>query len=228
MNIFNIQSLIAQKKTVNSGNIDAANSYLQVGVYQDGNRKNAASDANSYPPYAIPIEQVGGTVLETPLFQFFYGYWAVPTMIKTMSRIEGPSFFGNNVRLDGYKVAGKIAVDTSSTTTYYIGTLTANVPLTGDYPWKLSGQVEANFGSGVWMQSPIGGAALFTDLTNGGVAPCEFITVVEDYTFTPGEIDLYLVIQDNLGVGLAGNVSFEYDVFVEDNINLQFDNLLYP
>lgn len=60
MDILKIQSLITQGKIVSASNIDLDNSYLQVGVYQQGNRKKGASDANAYPSYAIPVSQVAG------------------------------------------------------------------------------------------------------------------------------------------------------------------------
>lgn len=61
MNIFEIQSLIARRRVVTLADIDPNNSYLQVGVFQEGNRKSTASNADTYPPYAIPISALLGT-----------------------------------------------------------------------------------------------------------------------------------------------------------------------
>lgn len=60
MDIVKIQSLIKDKKTVGIGDIDTRNSYIQIGVYQTGNRKNSAGNADSYSPYAIPIAEIIG------------------------------------------------------------------------------------------------------------------------------------------------------------------------
>jgi hypothetical protein len=58
MDIFNVQSLITKKRIVTANDIDPTSSYLQVGVYQPNNRKAGAADANTYPPFAIPLSQV--------------------------------------------------------------------------------------------------------------------------------------------------------------------------
>ncbi len=60
MDIFKIQSLITKGKIVSSADIDPENSYLQIGIYQPGNRKKGASDPNAYPAFAIPLSEVGG------------------------------------------------------------------------------------------------------------------------------------------------------------------------
>lgn len=58
MDINNIQSLIKEGKIVKIGDIDPNNSYFQIGVYQTGNRKNFAGNANTYTPYTIPISDI--------------------------------------------------------------------------------------------------------------------------------------------------------------------------
>jgi len=58
MDIFNIQSLIKQGKIVGLSGLDPNNSYLQIGVYQPNNRKAGSADANTYPPFAIPLSQI--------------------------------------------------------------------------------------------------------------------------------------------------------------------------
>lgn len=58
MDIVKIQSLIKDKKTVHIRDIDTKNSYIQIGVYQTGNRKNSAGNADSYSPYAIRIAEI--------------------------------------------------------------------------------------------------------------------------------------------------------------------------
>jgi hypothetical protein len=58
MDIFNIQSLIKEGKLVGASDIDPTASYLQVGVFQTGNRRAGASNPDTYPSYAIPLSQV--------------------------------------------------------------------------------------------------------------------------------------------------------------------------
>jgi hypothetical protein len=60
MDIFNIQALIRERKLVGLSDIDPTTSYLQVGVFQTGNRQSNASNADTYPSYAIPISEIGG------------------------------------------------------------------------------------------------------------------------------------------------------------------------
>lgn len=60
MDIFNIQALIRERKLVGLSDIDPTSSYLQVGVFQTGNRASNSSNADTYPSYAIPISEIGG------------------------------------------------------------------------------------------------------------------------------------------------------------------------
>lgn len=55
MDISNIQGLIAQGKIVHMLDIDPTKSYIQIGVYQPGNRENGSGNANTYAPYVIPL-----------------------------------------------------------------------------------------------------------------------------------------------------------------------------
>lgn len=178
------------------------------------------------------------TILDTPMFQF--GplapgqpvYTAVPKMIHTHTRIKGKTSFGNTLKVKGYKISGKIAIDTGFFGSYYyIGTLSSNVNLTGTYPWKVTGQVEAFDDSLlVWHQSGLASGAFMSDSLNGGIAATKTITIIEDYNtaITPGTIDLYLYVADGSGDGRFGNISFEYDLLYSDNINLKFENIFYP
>jgi hypothetical protein len=71
MDITKIQTLIAQGKIVNAGDIDPDTSYLQVGVWQEGTRQKGAA-GEAYPSYAIPISQIASQqvidVLGTSLY----------------------------------------------------------------------------------------------------------------------------------------------------------------
>ena len=60
MDIFNIQALIRERKLVTANDIDPTESYLQVGVFQTGNRASNSSNADTYPSYAIAISEIGG------------------------------------------------------------------------------------------------------------------------------------------------------------------------
>jgi hypothetical protein len=58
MDIFNVQSLITKKRIVTANDIDPTSSYLQVGVYQPGNKPSNSGNADAYPSYAIPISEL--------------------------------------------------------------------------------------------------------------------------------------------------------------------------
>lgn len=58
MDIFKIQALIAQGRLVTTTDVDTDKVYLQVGVFQEGNRQQASSDANTYAPYAISLSDI--------------------------------------------------------------------------------------------------------------------------------------------------------------------------
>jgi hypothetical protein len=60
MDIFNVQALIREGRLVGASDIDPTSSYLQVGVFQNGNRRAGASNADTYPSYAIPISEIAG------------------------------------------------------------------------------------------------------------------------------------------------------------------------
>ena len=61
MDQFKVQALIAQGDLVKASDIDASKSYLQIGVFQEGNRQIGPGNANSYAPYAIALSEVGSS-----------------------------------------------------------------------------------------------------------------------------------------------------------------------
>lgn len=73
MDILNIQALIKEGKIVSQSDINLDETYLQVGVFQPGNRKSGASNPNAYASYAIslntlapsPIQTIGTTLYST-------------------------------------------------------------------------------------------------------------------------------------------------------------------
>ena len=154
---------------------------------------------------------------------FAYPYIVAPRMKETVNTISGENYFlGNQVNLKSYKISGKIAVNTNFTF-WYIGTVSANVPLNGDLPWKVSGVVEAfDDVTGNWLQTGLSDGARVGD-TAGGTVNADFCTIMEDYNSTPGSIELYLAVASTTAVGdIFGNVAFEYDIFVDESINLEF------
>lgn len=58
MDIVNIQALISENKVVDLASIDSNNTYLQLGVYQVGNRKRSSGNANAYAPYVITVAEL--------------------------------------------------------------------------------------------------------------------------------------------------------------------------
>lgn len=69
MDIFNVQALIKEGKIVTPSDVDPTNSYLQLGVYQEGNRKNNSANP-AYPPYAIRLSDLGGAT--NPIVRYVY------------------------------------------------------------------------------------------------------------------------------------------------------------
>lgn len=61
MDIVKIQSLIAQGRVVEAADINADETFLQVGVYQPNNRRIGSGNADTYPPFAIALSQLGAS-----------------------------------------------------------------------------------------------------------------------------------------------------------------------
>lgn len=59
MDILNIQALISRGRLVTSADIDPTETYVQIGVYQPGNRQNASGNPDAYPSYTIAISEIG-------------------------------------------------------------------------------------------------------------------------------------------------------------------------
>ena len=59
MDIVKIQSLIAQGRVVEAADINADETFLQVGVYQPNNRRVGSGNADTYSPFAIALSQFG-------------------------------------------------------------------------------------------------------------------------------------------------------------------------
>ena len=58
MDILNIQALIKEGKLVSQSDINPDETYLQVGVFQPGNRKSGAANPNAYASYAIAVSSI--------------------------------------------------------------------------------------------------------------------------------------------------------------------------
>ena len=61
MDIVKIQSLIAQGRVVEATDINADETFLQVGVYQPNNRRVGSGNADTYAPFAIALSQLGAS-----------------------------------------------------------------------------------------------------------------------------------------------------------------------
>ena len=70
MTLYNIQTLIKQGKLSQIVDLDPNEAYLEIGVYQEGNRKIGPGNANSYPSFAISLQDLlnagGGALSYTP------------------------------------------------------------------------------------------------------------------------------------------------------------------
>lgn len=58
MDILNIQALIKEGKIVSQSDVNPDETYLQVGVFQPGNRKSGSSNPNAYASYAISVSDI--------------------------------------------------------------------------------------------------------------------------------------------------------------------------
>lgn len=58
MDVYNIQTLIAQEKLLQIADLNPNETYLELGVYQEGNRKIGPGNANSYPSYVVTLQDV--------------------------------------------------------------------------------------------------------------------------------------------------------------------------
>lgn len=181
---------------------------------------------DGYQTYAMTVEDFGKTFaqqLDSTLFAYPFNYVMVPVMNESADTITGTNFFfGNKVSLKSYKISGKIAVGTNFQL-WPIGTISADVPLNGDFPWRVTGVVEAfDDNTGNWLQTGLADGANFSD-TAGGTVNTDFCTIMEDYNSTPGSIELYLAVGSTSASGdIYGNVAFEYEIFVDESINLVF------
>ena len=61
MDIVKIQSLIAQGRVVEAADINADETFLQVGVYQPNNRRIGSGNADTYAPFAIALSQLAAS-----------------------------------------------------------------------------------------------------------------------------------------------------------------------
>ena len=185
-----------------------------------------AKRGDQYQTYAMTVEDLGKTFamhLDTTLFAYPYNYVVTPVMTETADTITGTNFFfGNTVSLKSYKISGKIAVGTNFNL-WPIGTISDDTPLNGDLPWKVSGVVEAfDDITGNYLQTGLADGARVAD-TAGGTVNADFCTIMEDYNSTPGSIELYLAVASTTAIGdIYGNVAFEYEIFVDESINLVF------
>lgn len=72
MDIFKPQYLIKEGRIVALSDIDPTKAYLQLGLFQDGNRQSNAANADTYKPYVIPISALVGTPF-VPQFRNYIG-----------------------------------------------------------------------------------------------------------------------------------------------------------
>ena len=106
MNIFDIQSLIAQGKSVGISDVDLTKSYLQLAVYQPNSRMNG-SGTNAYYSYAIPLSEIYQTPGNLPLLSGLFSQIAdsVPvTNTTTPGSLLGTGVGTLSVPANGFKV----------------------------------------------------------------------------------------------------------------------------
>lgn len=86
MDIVKIQTLIGQGKVLDLTNIDPAQSFLQLGIYQQGNRKIRPGDPNTYAPFVIPLSELINT-----------GYYLIEDEGSSLPRQHVINFVGTGV-----------------------------------------------------------------------------------------------------------------------------------
>jgi len=59
MDILNIQALITRGRIVTSSDIDPTETYVQIGIFQPGNRPSGSGNPDTYPSYVIPLSEIG-------------------------------------------------------------------------------------------------------------------------------------------------------------------------
>jgi len=59
MDILNIQALITRGRIVTSKDIDPTETYVQIGIFQPGNRPSGSGNPDTYPSYVIPLSEIG-------------------------------------------------------------------------------------------------------------------------------------------------------------------------
>ena len=59
MDISNIQALISRGRLVSISQLDPTETYVQIGVFQPGNRQNGSGNPDTYPSFVIPLSEIG-------------------------------------------------------------------------------------------------------------------------------------------------------------------------
>ena len=165
MDIFRIQSLIKEGKLLTSTNVDQENTFLQVGVYKPNNRKIGSGDANTYPSFAISIEELAN-LIGGSAFQYEIGQYVASEGGVIAHRWLSTSPFGTPT---AGTVQNYLVLDTNDLSNAALwGTLNANIPnveSTWDGNTNTANMIAAGAGSGI---TPGTAAFLCDTSTNNG------------------------------------------------------------
>ena len=230
MDQFKVQSLIAQGQIVKAEDVNPDKAYLQVGVFQEGNRQIGPGNANAYAPYAIPLSEVGcnDNVYNTGIFDE-YPWIIQPTMVPSCTKINDypvfPTAFASN--LEGYKIVGTTFMYDQAYYVEYIGTVEitdeGSFSGFGLLPWKTSGTVTAfDDNLGQYSVSAFANGALIQNATSLGIEASKVMTIVFE-PVSPTQYDFYLLAAAGGGTNMnAEAISFQFEFVAIEGATVTF------
>jgi|694.fasta_scaffold01909_18 hypothetical protein len=125
MDIVKIQSLISQDRVISLSDIITSSTYIQVGVFQQGNRPSGGGNADTYSPYVISIaELLSGITPPTPSSVVFVS----TTISLNTTSIQTLAFPANGIYIVDSVIVTNASIDLS---TEGVMNLTLTLPGTG-------------------------------------------------------------------------------------------------
>jgi hypothetical protein len=214
MDIFNIQALIKEGRLITANDVDPTESYLQVGVFQKGNRASGASNADAYPSYALPLSELLESSL--PIVRYVY-------LVRDASdalRMGGTASNVYTTFQTAYDAANvlQVALGGTNTVVILVGNTTAatvgNLTLTANYNRFV-------LIKGINLQCSILGNIIATNATGNGFNVGLNLASVSITDVTIGTIST----NATGATGTSGNVSMRLNNVQLGNINTSITNV---
>lgn len=216
MDIFNIQALIREGRLITANDVDPTESYLQVGVFQKGNRPSNSSNADTYPSYALPLSELSGSSL--PIVHYVY-------LVQDASdalRMGGTASNVYTTFQTAYDAANALQLVLGGTNTVVIlvGNTTAatvgNLTLTANYNRFV-------LIKGINLQSSILGNIIATNALGSGY----HVGVNSGTSVAITDVTIGTISTNATGpTGTSGNVSIRLNATQLGNINTSITNTL--